>query len=72
MDRDRVLHEVGNWHHHAGKGLLIFECCLSDKQTEVIINADALGITICGLNSCLALAGLFDQQITNSVVIFIL
>lgn len=72
MDRDRVLHEVDNWHHHAGEGLLIFERCLSDKQAWVGINADALGITICGLNRCLALAGLFDQQITNSAIFFFL
>lgn len=72
QDRDRVLHEVGPKHHHAGEGLDVFERGLSDQQVVVVINADALGIAVYGMNGCLFSAGLFDQQIAGGAIVLFL
>lgn len=64
-NRDRELHEVGAGHHHAGECLLVLKCGLGDEQVGFVIDADPVGIIVCGLNCGLVTVGLFDQQIAG-------
>lgn len=72
QDGHRVLHQVVLRHHHAGEGLLVLQGGSRDEQAELVINADPLGVIVCGLNGGLLAAGLFDQQITGRAVGFFL
>lgn len=72
LDRDRVLHEVSPKDHHAGEDLDVFERGLSDQQVVVVVNADALGIVVHGVNGCHVSAGLFDQEIAGGAIILFL
>lgn len=69
QDEHWVLHQVVLWHHHAGEGLLVPQRGSCDEQAQLVINADPLGVMVCGLNDGLLSAGLFDQQITRRTIV---
>lgn len=69
LHRDRVLHEVGSKNHHAGEDLDVFERGVSDQQVVLVVNADAVGIVVYGVDGCTVSAELFDQEITGGAIV---
>lgn len=72
QDIDRVFQEVGAIYHHASEGSLVHQGAMSDEETGVCCDAHSVLVTVCGLDRCLILVSLLDQEVPGDAIFLLI